>query len=70
MPQRPRPAAITKRTNLTMPADWYDAFEAAAAKAGQPVSEWLREAGKSCLSRRVQSRLSTPVTPGRRVVTQ
>lgn len=49
----------TVRKNISAPADWWDAFRAQADKEGvDSLAEWLAEAGKAKLPKRVQAKLS------------
>lgn len=52
------------RKNIIMPADHWEAIAAAAAASGQNVSEWLREAAKDKLPKRVAAGLSEARGPG------
>lgn len=54
-----------KRIRVFAPLDWQEAFEAAAAKEGKSVSEWLRDAGYEKLPGKVRSKLSDVRTVGR-----
>jgi len=38
--------APCERRNITQPADWWKAFDEAAAAEGMTVAAWLGEAGK------------------------
>lgn len=58
-------AAKADRHNITVPPDWWEAFEDAAKKAGKTVSEWLREAGAAQLPLRVRRELSEARNVGR-----
>lgn len=53
------------RHNITVPPDWWEAFEEAAKRSKQTVSEWLREAGAAQLPRRVRESLSEAKSVGR-----
>lgn len=48
------------RRNVTMPDDWWGAFEAEASRRGENVSEFLRESGRRRLPKDAQAKLSTP----------
>lgn len=55
------------RKNIVQPADWWEAFEERAAKAGQSLSEWVGEQCKAALPQRAQAKLSERKTnPGPR----
>lgn len=47
-----------ERKHITQPADWWAAFQAASEKAGKTLSEWVGEACKAQLPKRVASKLS------------
>lgn len=53
------------RHNITVPPDWWEAFERAAKAAKQTVSEWLREAGAAQLPKKVRESLSAAKGVGR-----
>ena len=48
----------SKQKHITQPADWWDAFKAAAEADGLSLSEWLGLAGIERLPNRVASNLS------------
>jgi hypothetical protein len=50
--------AESERRNITQPADWWVAIEAAAQAAGVTVSEWIGEACRKRLSVSVRRGLS------------
>lgn len=54
----------TERRNITAPPDWWSAFEAAAEAEGRTLSEWLREAGRNRLPKRMARSLSEPRSRG------
>ena len=47
-----------ERKHITQPEDWWAAFKAEADKQGVSLAEWLGEAGKSRLPKRVSAKLS------------
>lgn len=47
-----------ERKHITQPEDWWDAFKTEADKQGVSLAEWLGEAGKAQLPKRVASKLS------------
>lgn len=53
------------RKNITQPADWWAAFEAAAEAEGVSLAEWLGECGKANLPKEVAAKLSERGTRGR-----
>lgn len=55
------------RRNITQPADWWAAFDAAAQAGGTDLSAWLGEAGRRMLPRAERKKLSERVTRGRPV---
>lgn len=55
----------SERKNLSMPADWWDAFERSARAAGQSLSEWIGNAARKALSAEQRKKLSERATPGR-----
>lgn len=57
--------ARSEKQNITLPPDWWQAFKDAAAKSGQTVSVWLREAGAAQLPKRVREKLSEAPGAGR-----
>lgn len=54
-----------ERKNLTMPADWWAAFSAAAAAEGCSLAEWLGEAARRALPAHERKGLSPRVGRGR-----
>jgi hypothetical protein len=42
------------RKNIAQPADWWEAFVAAATGDGQTLSEWMGEAAKRRLGKRAK----------------
>ena len=46
------------RKNITQPADWWDAFKAAADKEGLKLSEWIGNACCAALPKKVADKLS------------
>jgi len=60
----PHDAHPTRR-NITQPPDWWDAFEAAAAKEGMSLAAWLGDAARDKLPARVRRKLSPRRTAGR-----
>lgn len=50
--------SISERRNITQPADWWAAIEAAAAAEGVTVSEWIGEACRKRLPASVRRELS------------
>lgn len=54
-----------ERKNITQPDDWWAAFEAAAKKAGQPLAEWLGDAGKDKLPKAKAAKLTKRVKRGK-----
>lgn len=54
-----------ERKNLTMPPDWWTAFERAAKAAGQTLSEWIGNAGRKALPPAERKKLSERPAPGR-----
>ncbi len=55
----------SERRNITQPADWWDAWEAAAAAAKQDLSTWIGEKCNRSLTKKVRSALSTRGKRGR-----
>lgn len=54
------------RKNIIAPADWWDAFRKQADKEGvDSLAEWLCNAGKDKLPKRVQANLSERPKPHR-----
>ena len=53
------------RKNITMPSDWWEAFEAQAKADALPLSEWIGEQCLSALPRKVQSELSDRTRRGK-----
>ena len=53
------------RKNITQPADWWVAFEAAAEAEGVSLAEWIGEACKAKLTKRAAAKLSERGTRGR-----
>jgi hypothetical protein len=53
------------RKNLTMPPDWWEAFERAARAAGETLSEWIGNAARKALPAEQRKRLSERTPPGR-----
>lgn len=47
-----------ERKHITQPADWWNAFQNAAEKAGMSLAEWIGEAAKAQLPTRVVAKLS------------
>jgi len=47
-----------QRRNVTQPADWWDAFKAAADKQGLSLSEWIGDCCKQQLPAKVAAKLS------------
>ena len=47
-----------QRKHITQPDDWWDAFKAEAEKKGISLAEWLGEAGKAQLPKKVATTLS------------
>lgn len=54
----------TPRT-VRVPDDWWDAIESAAARAGQTPSEWIVDAIREQLPKKVRARLSKSRGRGR-----
>lgn len=57
--------ASNERRNVIIPSDWWEAFRQAAAKAGKPISVWLREAAAEKLPRKIRESLSEAKGVGR-----
>lgn len=51
-------ATSENRKNITQPADWWEAFDAAAKREGIPLSQWMGDACRAALPKKVTSKLS------------
>lgn len=66
-----RPATVCilrgmiERKNITQPADWWLAFEAAAKAEGLSLSEWIGRACQSAIASRTRRTLSERPSTGR-----
>ncbi len=54
-----------RRRGITQPADWWHAFDAAAAKAKLPLSEWVGRACIKQIPKAAAKQLSQRTRPGR-----
>ncbi|RIK70737.1 MAG: hypothetical protein DCC67_20620 [Planctomycetota bacterium] len=55
----------TERKNLSLPSDWWAAFQAAARREGVTLSAWLGAAGRRRLDAAARRSLSQPRPMGR-----
>ncbi|MBW3538747.1 MAG: hypothetical protein KY476_00605 [Planctomycetes bacterium] len=61
---RARTAEVAQ-LNISIPADWLDAFKRAADAAGVPLSQWIRAACAAKLPAQERRQLSDPTPRGR-----
>lgn len=54
-----------ERRLLSLPPDWWEAFDRAAKAAGETLSGWLGKAGKRRLTTEERKGLSEPNRPGK-----
>lgn len=54
-----------RRTSLTIPEEWYQAFTAQAEQQGQTFSDWLTDAGLAALPAKARSALPDKQPRGR-----